>query len=111
MARGADDALQVGGVAPGFLRGASCGVHDPLDDHGIRQLDDDAVGDAARDRECLRAVAGDPHRDVRKVVADPLQLELLLVPVHGPAVHQVLDHLAAPLELRHADGLEPDDAA
>src|SRR3712207_8089708 len=37
--------------------------------------------------------------------------ELLLVPLHLAAVHQLLEHRAAPLELGHLHGLEADDAA
>jgi hypothetical protein len=49
VGRRADDALELGGIAPGLLGRAASGVHDPLDDLGIGKLDDHAVGHAARD--------------------------------------------------------------
>ena len=45
VARCAHDALELGGVATGFLGSLASGVHDPLDDHGIGELDDHAVAD------------------------------------------------------------------
>src|SRR5690349_23242129 len=62
-------------------------------------------------RSRTRPVAGDLHRDVRQLVADPFELELLFVPLDLPAVHQGLDHPKASLELRHPHRLQPDDAA
>jgi hypothetical protein len=75
------------------------------------QLDDHAVADPACDGERLRPVARDPHRDVGQLFAHPLQLELLFVPVDRAAVHQVLDHRAALLELRDLDRFQSDDSA
>src|SRR5439155_23549502 len=96
---GTDDAFELSRVPAGLFGRTPGGGHDPLDDHRVGQLDDDAVADATCDGECLWAVARNPHRDVRKLVAHPLQLERLVVPVDRAAVHQLLDHGAAPLEL------------
>ena len=73
--------LQRGRVAAGLLGGLAGRVHDPLDDLRVGELDDHAVADAAGDAERLRPVAGDVHRDLGQLLAHPLQLELLLVPV------------------------------
>ena len=81
MARRADDALERGGVAAGLLGGAAGGRHDPLDDVRVGELDDHAVAQPARDRERLRPVAGDVHLDLGQLRPDPLQLQLLVVPV------------------------------
>ena len=111
MAWGADDALervQVTAVLRGRL---ARGFHDPLDDLGVGELDDDAVPDAPRHAEGPRAVARYLHRDLGQLVADPFELELLLVPLDFSAVHQVLDHPQPGLELRHADRLQADDSA
>ena len=110
VARRADDALERRRVAAGLLGRLPCGVHDPLDDHRVGELDDHAVADATRDGERLRPVARDPHRDLGQLRPHPLELELLVVPVHLAAVHEVLDHPAAPLELGHLDGLLADVA-
>src|SRR5207248_10105800 len=56
------------------------GFHDPLDDLGVGELDDDAVPHAPRHAEGPRAVARYLHRDLGQLVADPFELELLLVP-------------------------------
>ena len=64
------------------------------DDLGVGELDDHAVADAAGDGERLRAVARDPHRDLRQLLAHPLQLEVLVVPVDLAAVHELADHRA-----------------
>src|SRR5919108_3997232 len=108
-ARRADDALQLRRVAPGLLSRLPGGIHDPLDDLRIGELDDHAVGDPAGDGERLRAVAGDPHRDLWQVLR-PLELQLLAVPLDRPAVHQVLDHPAAGLELGDLHRLQAGDA-
>src|SRR5262249_49459618 len=111
VARRADDARALARVAPGPLGRAASSVHDPLDDHRVGELDDHAVRHVPRDGERLRAVTRDPQRDLRQLPPHPLQLELLVVPLNGAAVHQLFDHRAAPLELGDAHGLEPDDAA
>src|SRR5262249_12579196 len=111
VARGADDALELARVASGLLGRAARRVHDPLDDHRVGELDDHAVAHAPGHGERLRAVAGDPYRDLGKLLAHPFELKLLAVPLNWPAVHEVLDHRAAPLELGDAHGLQPDDAA
>ena len=84
--------------------------HDPLDDVRVGELDDHAVALAARDRERLRPVAGDVHLDLGQLGPDPLQLQLLVVPVDGLAVHERLDHLQRRLELRDLDRLAADVA-
>jgi hypothetical protein len=108
--RRADDALERVGVASGLVGGLARGVHDPLDDLRVGELDDHAVADAPGDRERLRAVARDPDLDVRQLGSHPLELQLLAVPLDGTAVHQVLDHRRARLELGDPHGLEADDA-
>src|SRR6185312_4777045 len=100
VAGGADDALQSVRIAALLFGGVAGRLHDPLDDLGVGQLDDDAVSDAAGDTKRTRPVAGDLHRDIRQLVADPFELELLVVPLDLPAVHQSLDHPKASLELR-----------
>ena len=110
VARGADDALQRRGVAARLLGRRARGAHDPLDDLGVGELDDDAVAHAAGDAERLRAVARDPHGDLRQLRAHPLELEVLVVPDDLLAVHEVLDHREPPLELGHAHRLLADVA-
>ena len=105
----ADDALQRVGVAALLLRGRPRRLHDPLDDVRVGELDDDAVAHAARDGQRLRPVAGDVHRDLGAALG-PLERQLLLVPLDRPAVHQVLHHPQAPLELGDPDRLQADDA-
>jgi hypothetical protein len=111
MARRAHVALELRRVAPRLLGRLPGRVHDPADDLGVGELDDDAVADPPRDGERLRPVAGDVHLDRRELLAHPLELELLLVPLDRAAVHQVLHHRERPLELGHADGLQADYAA
>src|SRR5918911_364042 len=109
VARRADDALQLARVAPRLLGRAPRRVHDPLDDHRIGELDDHAVADPPGDAERLRPVARNPHRDVGELRPHPLELQLLAVPLDLAAVHQVLDHPAACLELGHLHGLQAHD--
>jgi hypothetical protein len=86
------------------------GAHDPLDDHGVGELDDHAVSDAAGDCERFRPVARDVHRDLGEIGAYPLEVELLVVPVHLAAVHEVLDHREPPFELGNPHRLLTDEA-
>ena len=102
--------LSSDGSRPASAAASRAVVHDPLDDHRVGELDDHAVADAAGDRERLRAVAGDPHRDLRQLRPHPRELQLLVVPLDLAAVHEVLDHRAAALELRDRDGLVADVA-
>ncbi len=90
--RRADDALELRRVASRLLSSAPGGVHDPRDDLGVGELDDHAVADAPRDRERLRAVARDPDGDLRQLLAHPLELEILVVPVDLAAVHELAHH-------------------
>src|SRR5439155_10876896 len=83
VTRRADDALELARIAARLLGCTPGGVHDPLDDHGVGELDYHAVRDPARYGERLRAVAGDPHGDVGQLLAHPVQLQLLVVPVDG----------------------------
>src|SRR4026209_2809167 len=53
VARRRDDALELRRVASSLLRRPACGVHDPLDDHGVGELDDHAAVHTPRDRERL----------------------------------------------------------
>ena len=102
--------LSSDGSRPASRGGLASGVHDPLDDHRVGELDDDAVADPSCDRERLRTVAGDPHRDLRKLRPHPRELERLLVPLDLATVHELLDHPAAPLELGDTNGLVADVA-
>ena len=102
--------LSADGVAARLGGGFARRGHDPLDDHRVGELDDHAVADAACDGERLRPVAGDPHRDLGKLGPHPRELQRLLVPLDLAAVHELLDHRAAPLELGDADGLVADVA-
>jgi len=111
VARRADDAFERRRVAPGFLGRLPRGRHDPLDDVGIGELDDHAVPLPAGDGERLRPVARDMHLDLRQLRADPLQLELLAVPLDLFPVHERLDHAQCFLELRDSHRLLPDVAA
>ena len=111
VARRADDALERGRVAAGLLGGLPRGGHDPLDDVGVGELDDHAVPLPAGDRERLGAVARDVHLDLRQLRPDPLELQVLAVPVHLLAVHERLDHLQRVLELGDLHGVLADVAA
>ena len=98
------------GSRPASSAARAGGRHDPLDDVGVGELDDHAVPLPARDRERLGAVTGDVHLDLRQLRADPFQLEVLVVPVDGLAVHERLDHAQRPLELGDLDRLQADVA-
>ena len=106
----ADVALERGRISAGLLRRLSRRVHDPLDDHGSASWMIDSVSDPSRHGERVRPVAGHPHLDPGGSVT-PIQLEVLLVPAHLAAVHEVLDHHDRPFELGHLDRLLTDDAA
>src|SRR5581483_780639 len=110
VTRRADDALELRRVATRLLGRAPRRVHDPRDDLRVGELDDDAVSDAAGDAERLRPIAGHPHRDLGQLLAHPLELELLVVPLHLAAVHEVLDHRERALEFRHLHRLAADVA-
>ena len=96
------------GIAPCFLGCAARCRHDPLDDVRVGELDDHAVSLPARDRERLRAVTRDVHLDLGQLGPDPLQLQLLVVPVDRGAVHERLDHLERCFELGDLDRLAAD---
>src|SRR4029079_14441260 len=102
--------VSAAGSRPGFSARGGGGAHDPLDDLRVGELDDRAVADPPGHPERLRPVARDPHRDLRKLRPHPLELEILVVPMDFLAVHERLDHLEAPLELRHANRLLADVA-
>ena len=108
VARRADDALELCGIAARLLGRRARGAHDPLDDLGVGELDDHAVAEASCDRERLRPVSGDPHRDLGQLRPHPLQLEVLVVPLDLLSVHEWLDHREPALELRDAHRLLPD---
>ena len=112
VARRADDALERGRVAARLLGGLAGGVHDPLDDLRVGELDDHAVADAAGDGRAPSARSRRPTSGSSAAPCAPTSsFELLLVPLDRPAVHQVLDHRAAALELGDLDRLQADDAA
>ena len=102
--------LSCPGIAPRLLGRAASGVHDPLDDLGVGELDDHAVGHAARDGQRLRPVARDPHGDARQLGPHPLELERLVVPLDLGAVHELAHHRAGALELRDPHRLAADVA-
>src|SRR2546430_2589684 len=61
-----------------------------------------------RHSERLRPVARDPDRDLGQLLPHPLELELLVVPPHLAAVHEVAHHCERRLELRDFHRLTPD---
>ena len=99
------------GWVPACLRGSRSHLaDDPLDDLRIGELDDDPVGDAAGHREHTRPVAGDVDGDLRLSLR-PLEVDVGVVPAHGLAVCELLDHRRRALELVDLDRLLPDRPA
>src|SRR5258707_7416659 len=62
-------------VAARLLRRAPRRVHDPRDDLGVGELDDDAVADATRDAECLRSEEHTSELQSRQYLVCRLLLE------------------------------------
>ena len=93
--------LSAAGSRPASSAACAGRGHDPLDDVGVGELDDDAVPLPPRDRERLRPVTGDVHLDLGQLGPHPLELELLVVPGDLLAVHERLHHLQRFLEVGH----------
>src|SRR5215207_2082446 len=94
---GGDADLYVPGVAARFRGGVVNVAHGPLQDHGVRQLEDEAVGLAPDRAERLGAVARHPH--VQLPVPDPRDADLRAVVVYLSTFGELLDDVHRFLDL------------
>ena len=102
-----DTDLDVVRLPAGLHRCVVDRLHRPLEDLGIRQLEDEAVRVPAHRCERPRAVARSPHRQVPALV-DPRDLDLEPVVDHGLARNEAFDDRHGLDHVRKGPGFEAD---
>ena len=92
VGRGGDADFYVLRVAAGFFGRVVDVLHGPLQDHRVRELQDEAVGLASDEVERLRAVARHPHVELAVLdpgYADPVAVRCLYLPSFGQLFYDV----------------------
>src|SRR5438093_8553379 len=95
-------------VAAGFPRSVAKQSDAPPDETRVGELDDRAVGDAARELERLRSIPRDPHREV--LLSGPVEPELRSLVRNLAALAEIADDLRRLLEHREVRRLLAKDA-
>src|SRR5215210_8010909 len=104
---GRDADLHVSRVAARLFRRVVDVLHGPLQDHGVRKLQDETVGPAPDQAECSGAVAGHPH--VELAFADPGNTDLDAGVVDPASLGQLLYDVHSLFELAERRRLAPQD--
>src|SRR5215217_5240229 len=108
ISRGGDADFDILRVAACFCCGVVDVTHGPIQDHGIRKLQDEAVGLAPDGAERLGTVARHPHVEV--AVFDPRYANLRATEIHLPAFGELLDDVHRFLDLGELGRFSAEDA-